>query len=548
MKKILRKMSCILFAILMIAASVPVSAGAANYPKIPALKISRIYQPREDTQGMCYWSSMATVQAYCLGTYTYGGVTNSYRTVGTDYSFGTAGDAVTKKMKTYSGYANNASNLKNFPVKMTLVQSGLGNNASTYGKIYDQLKQGKPVIVYTGVHASVIIAYNGSTSTLQASGFTVMEIKRWSNTLWYNSADAYNKYANNPQKQGKSTESCYVTLDSWCANVGAITQICYPTNSVSGGSSSNDPSPSFSTNTNSYFSSVTVNNLSETDAQIYATLPSVTYINSSGFYFGTGESDIKKISKSLSGKTDGAGNVQYIYYTLSDWYGKLTPGTKYYYKIYYIKNGIEYTTPGNWFITKGTAPAPVTLTSISVSSMPSKTLYTVGDTLDTTGLILTALYSNGSSIAVESGFSCSPTILDIAGTQTITVTYSGKTTTFNVSVSELPETTTEEPTTEEPTTEAPTTAEPTTEEPTTIEPTTEEPTTDNNEVVDYTPGDINNDGRINASDARIALRISARLETATDKQLMAADVNGDGKVNAADARKILRVSAQLEEM
>lgn len=59
-------------------------------------------------------------------------------------------------------------------------------------------------------------------------------------------------------------------------------------------------------------------------------------------------------------------------------------------------------------------------------------------------------------------------------------------------------------------------------------------------------GDINRDGKITAADARLALRISAGLEQATDEQRTAADINEDGKITAADARKILRISAGLE--
>ena len=113
---------------------------------------------------------------------------------------------------------------------------------------------------------------------------------------------------------------------------------------------------------------------------------------------------------------------------------------------------------------------------------------------------------------------------------------------------------TTEPTTVPPTTEPttePTTVPPTTEpttEPTTVPPTTE-PTTEHTTDAPDKPikrGDLNGDTKINASDARLALRISAQLVIGTNEQLIAADVNFDGKVNAIDARKILRISAQLE--
>ncbi len=59
-------------------------------------------------------------------------------------------------------------------------------------------------------------------------------------------------------------------------------------------------------------------------------------------------------------------------------------------------------------------------------------------------------------------------------------------------------------------------------------------------------GDVNKDGKINAIDARAALRIGAQLDVPTDYQKIAADYNKDGKVNAIDARLILRKGAQLE--
>lgn len=64
----------------------------------------------------------------------------------------------------------------------------------------------------------------------------------------------------------------------------------------------------------------------------------------------------------------------------------------------------------------------------------------------------------------------------------------------------------------------------------------------------YLLGDVNLDGTVNAADARLALRISARLEAYPDVASIVfrnADVNGDGVITAADARIILRVSAGL---
>lgn len=61
-------------------------------------------------------------------------------------------------------------------------------------------------------------------------------------------------------------------------------------------------------------------------------------------------------------------------------------------------------------------------------------------------------------------------------------------------------------------------------------------------------GDLNADGKITSADARIALRISSKLEKTDEKLNRIADVNFDNRVTAADARKILRVAAKLETL
>lgn len=84
---------------------------------------------------------------------------------------------------------------------------------------------------------------------------------------------------------------------------------------------------------------------------------------------------------------------------------------------------------------QGTTPTEKTLTSIAVTTNPTKTTYNVGEQADYAGLVVTATYSDGSTEAIAlasltiSGFSSSE-----AGTKTITVTYQGKTATFTVTV------------------------------------------------------------------------------------------------------------------
>lgn len=78
------------------------------------------------------------------------------------------------------------------------------------------------------------------------------------------------------------------------------------------------------------------------------------------------------------------------------------------------------------------------LTGLSIVSEPSKTEYYEGDTLDTKGLVLKAVYSGGSEENIESGFSCDPMSLTTAGKQKITVTYENQTAEFYVTVKEAP--------------------------------------------------------------------------------------------------------------
>lgn len=84
-----------------------------------------------------------------------------------------------------------------------------------------------------------------------------------------------------------------------------------------------------------------------------------------------------------------------------------------------------------------TPPAPATLVSIAITTPPTKTVHTVGEALDITGMVVTGTYSDDST-KVESvtadnvtGFSS-----DTAGEKTCTVTVSGKTATFTVTVNE----------------------------------------------------------------------------------------------------------------
>jgi GH25 family lysozyme M1 (1,4-beta-N-acetylmuramidase) len=61
--------------------------------------------------------------------------------------------------------------------------------------------------------------------------------------------------------------------------------------------------------------------------------------------------------------------------------------------------------------------------------------------------------------------------------------------------------------------------------------------------VSFLKGDVNGDGKVTASDARLALRAASQLEMLSEVEKYTADVNGDGKVTAADARIILNMAS-----
>ena len=66
----------------------------------------------------------------------------------------------------------------------------------------------------------------------------------------------------------------------------------------------------------------------------------------------------------------------------------------------------------------------------------------------------------------------------------------------------------------------------------------------------YLPGDVDGDGRVSASDARLALRATVGLESFEPRSaaFLACDTDGDEMLTANDARSILRAVVGLEEI
>ncbi len=76
------------------------------------------------------------------------------------------------------------------------------------------------------------------------------------------------------------------------------------------------------------------------------------------------------------------------------------------------------------------------VTAIQVKTLPKKTVYTEGDTLNTAGLVVQAVTKRGTSALTSDQYTLSPTLLETVGQQTITVTFGQLTATFEVTVRE----------------------------------------------------------------------------------------------------------------
>jgi len=74
------------------------------------------------------------------------------------------------------------------------------------------------------------------------------------------------------------------------------------------------------------------------------------------------------------------------------------------------------------------------LVGIEIAVMPSKTVYKVGDTLNTAGMMLKAVYADGCTANIRSGFSTVGFESSTAGEKTVSVSWQGETATFTVTV------------------------------------------------------------------------------------------------------------------
>ena len=209
-------------------------------------------------------------------------------------------------------------------------------SSSSYGFIkvsdYSDLKPGDVLVKGTS-HVMMVVSVNKSKKTVTVT----------------HQSSAYFKYDPNTDTTGGKTYDMKTRNCSWGVNQAKSFDSLKSGNYqgyVHKDLKSGSPSTS-----GFKFNSVGVDSITETDANIYAKFD-LQHIDSAGFYFGTSSSSLKKISKSLKGDVDGAGNFYSINYPLSKWYGNLKANTTYYYKLYVVKNGKEYQTEVKSFSTK----------------------------------------------------------------------------------------------------------------------------------------------------------------------------------------------------
>ncbi|MEI6580172.1 MAG: DUF6273 domain-containing protein, partial [Eubacteriales bacterium] len=91
-----------------------------------------------------------------------------------------------------------------------------------------------------------------------------------------------------------------------------------------------------------------VTNISDTDAKIAVTLSPQSLVSTCGFYIGTTEGALtKQMTETING------TISNIWYSLSSDWQPLTPGTKYFYKMYATVGGVECQSAIDSFTTTG---------------------------------------------------------------------------------------------------------------------------------------------------------------------------------------------------
>ena len=203
--------------------------------------------------------------------------------------------------------------------KANYIMANVAGTASVYTEAYNSINNGRPFIVFvsgsrTTWHFITIVGYTNvsNTNNLSASNFLIIDSVQGTPTT--------------------AVENMGSVGYSLRKNNGGYYEYYY-TNS---GSASSTPS----SNEKVYFHTMNVSNVSENDATISTwTSNQNGEFFSCGFYFGV-NADKMQLFTTYAHKS---WTSFFGEYKISDYYGKLSPGKKYYYKYYLISaNGMQY--------------------------------------------------------------------------------------------------------------------------------------------------------------------------------------------------------------
>ncbi len=218
---------------------------------------------------------------------------------------------------------------------------------TTLDNIYNQLKNGMPVVVFRGnpnnsndTHFSVIVGYNGPSSYLDKSGFIV-----------YNTCISSNAYVNNPWVQNFST---WLSGYNWKRLlVRTADNIGLPYNNVS-------------------VTPKEVTNITNTSATIGANLSRSSALQEYGYVISTKKNDVDVNLTDANNRQDTATRdyvsnkstetKNSVSIKVNKIFGKdLSPNTTYYYRIFIKTNGSWFQSGIKSFTTANIAPGKSTL-------------------------------------------------------------------------------------------------------------------------------------------------------------------------------------------
>lgn len=98
--------------------------------------------------------------------------------------------------------------------------------------------------------------------------------------------------------------------------------------------------------------------------------------------------------------------------------------------------GTEFPTDLKLYVNKANNVYQYATTTLTVATAPDKTVYTIGDTFDTTGMTVTAVTETSGTKTIDVTSAMCDVDMSSAGEKSVTVSYGGLTTSVNITVSE----------------------------------------------------------------------------------------------------------------